>query len=153
MKGTVQLVGDYGNPAGTGIGKLVVDNLESVDAATGLTAMDTFADSLVTGLFTECNIGDVSVVVYTTQFQDKPAGTPKVNIDRQLVVHFRKKTDSTIRKLTISGIAEDSTVLEEADHGERLTAAGKLTLAGYLDTLFGWTAEAVVLYGKVLQKQ
>ena len=151
MKGTVQLVGDYGNPAGTGIGKLVVDNLESADAATGLTDMDTFADSLVTGNFTECNVGDVSVVVYTTQFQDKPAAD--VNIDRQLVCHFRKKSDSTIRKLTISGIADDAAVLEAADQGERLTAAGKLTLAGYLDTLFGWTSEAVVLYGKVLQKQ
>lgn len=150
MKGTVQLVGDFGNPAGTGIGKLVVDNLESLDAATALTDMDTFADSLVTGDFTECNVGDVSVVVYTTQFQDKPAAA--VNIDRQLICHFRKKTDSTIRKLTISGISEASTVLEDADAGERLTAAGKLTLAGYLDTLFGWTAEAVVLYGKVLTK-
>jgi len=151
MKGTVQLVGDYGNPAGTGIGKLVVDNMESADAATGLTDIDTFCDSLVTGLFTACAVGDVSIVTYTTQFKDKPATA--VNIDRQLIVHFRKKSDSTIRKLTISGIAEDSTVLEAADVGERLTAAGKLTLAGYLDILFGWTTEAVVLYGKVLQKQ
>lgn len=151
MKGTVQLVGDHGNPAGTGIGKLVVDNLESTTAAIGLTDMDTFADSLVTGNFTACNVGDVSVVVYTTQFQAKPA--TDTNIDRQLICHFRKKTDSTIRKLTISGIAEGAAVLEFTDAGERLTAAGKTTLAGYLDTLFGWTTEAVVLYGKVLQKQ
>lgn len=150
MKGSVQLRGDYGNPSGTGLGKLVVDNLESADAATALTAMDTFVDSLVTGNFTECNVGDVSVTVYTTQFTVKPAAD--VNIDSQLVVHFRKKTDSTIRKLTISGIAEDSTVLEATDAGKRLTDAGKTTLEGYLDILFGWTTEAVVLYGKMLVK-
>lgn len=151
MKGTVQLRGDYGNPAGTGIAKLVVDNLEDATVALALVSMDTFADSLKTGLFTGCNVGDTSVVDYAVQFVAKPASS--INIDRQLVVHFRKKTDSTIRKLTISGIADDSTVLEAAAVGERLTDAGKTTLEGYLDTLFGWTAEAVVLYGKVLQKQ
>lgn len=150
MKGVVQLIGDYGNPFSTGIAKLVVDNLESADAATALTDMDTFADSLVTGNFTECNVGDVSATVKTVQFATKPGAS--VNIDRQLVAHFRKKTDDTVRKLTISGIALGASVLEEADKGERLTAAGKTTLAGYLDTLFGWTTEAVVLYGKVLQK-
>ncbi|MCK5600629.1 hypothetical protein KAR91_02100 [Candidatus Pacearchaeota archaeon] len=150
MKGTVQVRGDYGNPSGTGLGKIVVDNLESATAALGLTDMDTFVDSLVTGNFTECNVGDVSVTTYTTQFTTKPAAG--VNIDSQLVVHFRKKTDSTIRKLTISGIAETSTVLEAADAGKRLTEAGKTALEGYLDTLFGWTTEAVVLYGKLLVK-
>ena len=150
MKGTAQLRGDYGNPYGTGIAKLVVDNLESLDAATALTDMDTFADSLVTGDFTDCNVGDISVTSKTVQFVDKPAAS--VNVDRQLVVHYRKKTDDAIRKLTISGIGASATVLEATDDGERLTAAGKITLEGFLDTLFGWVDEAVVLYGKVLQK-
>jgi len=150
MKGQIMLRGDWGNAAGTGIGKLVVDNLESADVATALTDMDTFADSLKTGLFTACNVGDVSVTDKTIQFVDKPAAD--VNIDRQLVVHYRKKTDDTTRKLTVSGIATDSTVVTGVDDGERLTTAGKATLEGYLDTLFGWTDEAVVLYGKVLQK-
>jgi len=150
MKGQVQLVGDYGNPSGSGIGKLVVDDLESADAATGLTDMDTFADSLVTGDFTDCAVGDVSISVKTIQFQAKPAAG--VNIDRQLVVAFRKKSDDTVRQLTISGIGPSATVLEATDAGERLTEAAKLVLAGYLDTLFGWTTQAVVLWGKVLQK-
>lgn len=151
MKGQVMVRGDFGNASGTGIGKLVVDNLESADVATALTDMDTFVDSLVTGLFTGCNVGDVSVTDKTVQFVDKPASD--INIDRQLICHFRKKTDDTIRKLTIPGIAVDSTVVSGVDEGERLTDAGKTTLEGYLDTLFGWTDEAVVLYGKVLQKQ
>lgn len=150
MKGIVQLRGDYGNPYGTGVSKLVVDDLESADAATALTDMDTFADSLVTGDFTDCNVGDVSVTSKTIQFAVKPAAS--VNVDRQLVCHFRKKTDDSVRKLTISGVGASATVLEEVAEGERLTDAAKAILEGYIDTLFGWTAEAVVLYGKVLQK-
>lgn len=151
MKGTVILRCDYGNPTGSGIAKLVVDNLESADVATALTDMDTFADSLVTGDFTDAAVSDVSVVDKTIQFADKPGAN--VNADRQLIVSFRKKTDDTVRKLTISGIGPSATVLEKVDAGERLTAAGKTTLEGYLDTLFGWTDEAVVLYGNVLQKK
>ncbi len=151
MKGVVQLVGDYGNPFGTGVAKITIDDMESADAATALTDIDTFCDSLVTGFFTACAVGDVHVTVKTVQFKAKP-GT-STNVDRQLICHFRKKTDDTVRKLTISGIADDASVLEEVDAGERLNSAAKLTLAGYLDTLFGWTTEAVVLYGKVLQKK
>lgn len=150
MKGQVQLVGDFGNPDDTGEGKMVVYDLESTDVETGLTDLDTFADSLKTGNFTACNVGDVSVTETTEQYQDKPAAD--VNIDRQLVVLFRKKTDKTTRRLTIPGIAAGAAVLEATAAGERLTAAAKLTLAGYLNTLFGWTSEAVVKIGKVLQK-
>lgn len=150
MKGQVQMRGDFGNPAGTGIAKLVVDNLESADAATALTDMDTFADSLVTGGFTECNVGDVAVTVKTVQYADPPAAD--VNVDAQLFVTFRKKTDATTRRLTISGIDPASALLESATEGKRLTAAGKTTLEGYLDTLFGWTDEAVVITGKLIIK-
>lgn len=150
MKGTVQLKGDFGNPAGTGLAKLVVDNLESADVATALTDMDTFADSLVTGGFTECNVGDVSVVDTTLQYADPPAAD--VNVDSQLICTFRKKTEAGTRKLTISGIDPASALLESLSEGKRLTAAGKTTLEGYLDTLFGWTDEAVVIVGKYLTK-
>ena len=150
MKGVVQLRGDFGNPAGNGLAKLTVDNLESADAATGLTDMDTFADSLVTGGFTECNVGDVAVTVKTTQYADPPAAD--VNVDAQIFVTFRKKTDATTRRLTISGVDPTSALLESATEGKRLTAAGKTTLEGYLDTLFGWSDEAVVITGKLIVK-
>ena len=150
MNGQVKLIGDSGNPDDTGEAKLVVNNLESADVATALTDMDTFADSLKSGSFTGCNVADVSVTETTPQYQSKPA--TGINIDRQLVVLFRKKTEPETRKLTISGIATGSSVLEQTAQGERLTAAGKVTLAGYLDTLFGWTTEAVVKSGKVIQK-
>lgn len=150
MKGSVQLRGDFGNPSGSGIAKLVVDNLESADAATALVDMDTFADNLVLGGFTECNVGDVSVTQKTVQYADAPAAD--VNVDSQLFVTFRKKTDATTRRLTISGIDPASVLLESATEGKRLTTAGKTTLEGYLDTLFGWTDEAVVITGKLIIK-
>lgn len=150
MKGSVQLRGDFGNPSGSGIAKLVVDNLESLDVATALVAMDTFADNLVLGGFTECNVGDVSVTDKTVQYADAPGAA--VNVDAQLFCTFRKKTDSTTRRLTISGVDPASALLENATEGKRLTAAGKATLEGYLDTLFGWTDEAVVITGKLIIK-
>ena len=150
MKGQVQLRGDFGNPKGTGIAKLVVDNLESLDAATALTAMDTFADSLVTGGFTECNVGDVAVTVKTVQYADAPAAD--VNVDAQIFVTYRKKSDPTVRRQTISGVDPASALFESATEGKRLTAAAKTTLEGYLDTLFGWVDEAVVIVGKLIVK-
>lgn len=150
MKGIVQLVGDFGNPAGTGVAKLVVDDLQSADAETALVDMDTFADNLKADGFTAANVGDVGITVKTIQFADKPGAG--VNVDRQLISHYRTKSDDTVRRLTVSGIADGAPVLEDADAGERLTDAAKVTLAEHFDTLMGWTDETVVLYGKVLQK-
>ena len=150
MKGSVQVRGDLGNPKGTGYAKVVVDNLESADAATALTDMDTFVDSLVTGGFTECNVGNTTVTVFAGQVATKPGAD--VNVDSQLVVSFKKGSEQTTRKLTISGMDPASALLESTSAGKRLTAAGATTLEGYLNTLFGWTSEANVIQGKWLVK-
>ena len=150
MKGTTQVRGDFGNPRGTGYAKIVVDNLESADAATALTDMDTFADSLKTGTFTDCIVGNSTVTVFAGINAAKPGAG--VNVDSQLVVTFRKGTEQQVRRLTISGVDVAAAILEETSAGMRLTAAGATTLEGYLDTLFGWTTEAVVVEGKHLIK-
>ena len=151
MNGSAQLLGDGGNPSGSGLATLKVFNLESADAATGLADIDAFADSLKTGGFTGCNIGDVACTIKDAQYQEPPAAD--INIDRQLVVTFKNKDEIATRKLTIPGIAKTATVVELVDGGERITAAAKATLEGYLDTLFGWTDKAVVVTGKVMQKR
>lgn len=151
MRGTVQLRGDFGNPTGSGYAKLRVDNLESADAATALTDMDTFADSLVTGGFTECNVGNTKVSVFSGQVAAKPGAS--VNVDAQLIVVFRKGSEEQTRKLTIPGIDIGSALLEEDSAGLRLTTAGAATLAGYIDTLFGWTAQATIVSGKAIVKR
>ena len=150
MKGSTQLRGDLGNPRGTGYAKLVVDNLESADAATALTDMDTFVDSLVTGGFTECNVGNTTVTVFSGQKAVKPVAD--VNVDSQLIVTFKKGTEQQNRRLTISGMDPASVLLESTSAGKRLTAAGATTLEGYIDTLFGWTLQANVIEGKWLVK-
>lgn len=151
MTGKVTLRGDFGNPSGTGYAVLTVENLESADAETAATAMDTFADSLKTGGFTGCNVADTRVTITVPQVAAKP-GT-SIDIDDQLVVTFKDGTAAEKpRRLTISGMDPDSSLLVEGDAGKRLSDAGKVTLAGYLDTLFGWTNQAVVLQGKFKTK-
>lgn len=152
MKAVTQIRGDFGNPKGTGYGKITVDNLESADAATGLTDMDTFVDSLKSGGFSDANVGNTSVTIYALQGADKPGAD--VNVDSQLVVLFRKGSEKEVRKLTISGIDPASALLESTSAGRRLTTAGQTTLAGYIDTLFGWTLgdASVIIEGKHLIK-
>lgn len=151
MKGVTIVRGDYGNPKGTGFAKITIDNLESDDAETGLTDMDTFVDALVSNSFTECNVGNTGITVYSYQAVAKPAAD--VNVDDQLVVYFRKGASGGRRKLTIPGIDPDSALLELTAAGKRLTTAGAATLAGLLDTLFGWTAEAEIIEGVYLGKK
>lgn len=150
MRGVTQLRGDFGNPTGTGYAKIRVDNLESADAATALTDMDTFADSLKSGGFTDCNVGNTKVTVFSGINAAKPAAD--VNVDSELIVMFRKGTEEQVRRLTIPGIDPASALLEADSAGLRLTAAGAATLAGYLDTLFGWVTQAVVISGKCIIK-
>lgn len=151
MKGVVQVRGDYGNPNGTGYAKISVDNLESADAATALTVMDTFVDSLKTGGFTGCNVGKTSVTVEALQGADKPAAD--VSIDDQLIVSYTKSTEGKARTLTISGIDPDSALLTPKSEGRRLTDAGIATLEGYINTLFGWTGLAKISVGKFVSKR
>ena len=151
MTGKTLLRGDFGNPTGSGYALLTVENLESADAATGAAAMDAFADNLVLGGFTECNVADTKVTITVPQVAAKPAAS--VSVDDQLVVMFKDGTKAEKpRRLTITGIDPDSALLIEGDSGKRLSDAGKTTLAGYIDTLFGWTAQAVVLSGKFKTK-
>jgi hypothetical protein len=152
MKGVTQLRGDWGNPKGTGYAKVTVDNLESLDVATALTDMDTFVDALVANGFTECNVGHTGVTDYAIQNADKPAAN--VNVDDQLVVSFKKGSELKVRRLTIPGCDKDSAVLELVDQGRRLTAAGRTTLEGLIDTLFGWVGAdgCIVIEGKHLGK-
>ena len=150
MKGIVQIRGDYGNPNGTGYAKVSVDNLESADAATALTDMDTFVDSLVTGGFTECTVGKSSVTIEALQSADKPGAD--VSVDDQLIVTFEKASEGKTRTLTISGMDPDSALLTAKSEGRRLSDSGITTLEGYLNTLFGWVGEASIRVGKFVSK-
>lgn len=151
-QGVIQLRGDFGNPSGSGLAKIVVHDLPGNDTVATKAALGVFAAALTGGGFTDANAGDVSVVDKTLNFQAKPGSG--VNIDNKLEVSWRTVTDDSIRSLTISGISPDSGVLEEADDGLRLTDAGKTALGGFLTTLYELTAgqEAIVLYGKYVTK-
>ena len=100
MKGVTVIRGDFGNPKGGGYGKIVVDNLESADAATALTDMDTFVDALKTNAFTGANVGKTSVTVEALQSAAMPGAD--VSVDDQLIVDFEKSSEGKRRTLTIS---------------------------------------------------
>ena len=151
MKGVTQVRGDFGNPSGSGYAYISVDNLESADAATALTDMDTFVDALKSGGFTLCNVGKTSVTVKALQAAAKPGAD--VSVDDQLVVSFTKASEGTPRSLTISGCDRDAAILEDKDQGRRLTAAGATTLEGLINTLMGWTGEASITVGKWVSKR
>ena len=146
------LVGDGGNPSGTGIAILKVYGLPtSDDEATVSTRMATFAAALKTGGFTGCNVGDTGLDSTTINFQEKPGAD--INVDRQMICTWRQKTLADIHHLTISGFPEGSALATLVDKGERITEAAKATLAGYINTLFGLTDDVVVLTGVVKQKK
>jgi hypothetical protein len=149
--GHVQMIGDFGNPSGTGVAKLVVDQLPVADdVATMKVRLKAFADALATEQFTACVAGDYSIKDTEVNFQTKPG--VDANVDRQMVVTWRQKSLSPVHKLTISGVPEGSPVTAGVDRGERITEAGKATLAGLINTLYGLIDDVVVLTGKVIQK-
>jgi len=146
------LVGDGGNPSGSGIAIMRVYGLPSGEAEADVsTRMASFAAGLKTDGFTGANIADTGLDSTTINFQSKPASD--INIDRQLIVTWRQKTLADIHRLTISGIPEGSALVELVDRGERITEAAKTTLAARINTLFGLTDDVVILNGKVKQKE
>jgi len=151
-QGHTILVGDGGNPSGSGIAIMRVYGLPSGEAEADVsTRMGAFAAGLKTDGFTGCNVADTGLDSTTIQFQLKPA--TGVNVDRQLIVTWRQKSLADIHRLTISGIAEGSALVELVDRGERITEAAKTTLAARLNTLFALTDDVVILSGKVKQKE
>jgi len=151
MTGKTTVRGDFGNPTGSGYAVVTVENLESADAAAGAAAMAAFVGGLKTGGFTACNVADTKITITVPQVAAKPGAS--VSVDDQLVVSFKDGSKAEKpRKLTITGMDPDSALLAEGDAGKRLTDAGKVALAALIDTLFGWTAKAVVLSGKFKTK-
>jgi len=152
MNAVTQLRGDFGNPKGTGYASIRFEDIEAADEAAALIAMDTFVDALKGANFTAANVGNTSITSYALQSAAKPAAN--VNVDSQLVVMWRHSSEIRPRRLTISGIAPTSPVLEEKDAGVRMTAAASLVLQGLIETLQGWLlGECVIIEGKYLVKR
>jgi hypothetical protein len=147
--------GDFGNPNGTGMSKLVLSrvrpgvNMSLVDLAT---SAGVFHAGLKTAGLTATNLGDISLTSKSPGISAKP--DDDVNVDRILVVRWRKSTETSIHTFTLPGVPASGVNLENADGGERLTDAGKLVLAGLVETFYALTeGECVVLEGVVIQKR
>lgn len=149
VQGNITLVGDYGNPSGTGFAKLVLPELPDEAHATLEAREETFHAALVTAQLTGTAQGEVGV----TYGDDSTATAPgaSINIDRKLVVTWGQESDNTPRRMTISGVPVSSTGLSMEAAGERLNATGKAALASALNAMYA-ISDAVVFQGKVIQK-
>jgi len=154
-KAIIQVVGDSGNPSGTGLAKIVLANIwPGVD--TNITAkapdMTTFHAALVTAQLTSTVVGDKALTSKMPFAATKPGVS--CNVDRQLLVEWRTKTDSTPHSFTVPGVPKTSTNLELVDNGERLTEAGKAVVATAIEAVFSLSENSVVVKsGIVLQKR
>lgn len=153
-KARASVVGDYGNPSGTGSAIMALEDLpySSNEVGTAQTAVQTFHAALVTADLTAAVLGDLAVSVVSESFPAKPEAD--VNVDRVLIYTWRTKQDSTIHRNTIHGVPATSTGIDKLPQGERLNETGKTALAAALTALYEIVApnEVIVLQGKVLQK-
>lgn len=150
-KGTIALVGDFGNPQGTGRASVSIPFAGSTNAL-GKAALDTFFTAIETAQLTGCNQSDVFVNFVNPQFADKP-GT-STNVDRVLVATWREKSSTTVHRVSIPGVPASSTGISDEAAGERLNDVGKTALATAIQVCIGAAADSiVVLQGKVFQKK
>lgn len=148
--GQIQVKGDFGNPSGTGIAGIELYRLADEAHADVETKLAAFHAALVTGQFTSTVACDTGVNYVSPNYQPKPGAD--VNIDRKLVVTWRKKTDTAIRRLTIPGVPATSTAITNTDAGERINDVGRAALQTALEAAYGLTAgDVIVLTGVVLQ--
>lgn len=154
-RGRCIIVGDYGNPKGTGAGQLVCEDIPygATEVGDAQTAMATYHAALVTAQLTATVFGDCSVAVKSENFPAKPAAD--VNVDRILQVTWRTKSDSSVHRQTIGGLPATSTGIDKLPEGERLNETGKAAIASALASLYKVVApdEVIVLSGVVFQKR
>jgi len=154
VKATINVIGDYGNPAGTGLAQMKFNGLpySANEVTDAQTACQAFQAALITAQLTSTVIGDIGVTVLSENLNSKPGAD--VNIDRRCEYTWRTKQDSSIRRGTVHGVPATSTGVDKLPQGERLNDVGKAALAAALAAFYEIVLpdEVIVLQGKVLQK-
>jgi hypothetical protein len=150
LTGTIGLQGDYGTL--TGKGKIVLADMPVEAYGDAISALQTFHAALVTAQLTATNIAQCKPAYNDEVSGIEPAAD--VNIDRKLVALWHTTTDSTSRKITISGVPATSSGITLETMGERLNAVGRGALAGALESVYGLTADTVIVdQGYVIQSK
>lgn len=148
----IGLIGDIGNPSGTGKTSIQLNGLPSMESTSAFAKLDDFFTALAPLLLAAK--AEKAFAVDDEVYAVKP-GT-SCNVDRKMVVSWRQRNDSSVHRLTIPGIKrlESTEWLVGKDSGERLSEPGKAALKTALDALYGFTADtddAIVLDGFVIQ--
>lgn len=154
-KSSSKVVGDYGNPSGTGLAEMRFTDLPygANDVATAQTALATFHAAMIAAALVATAQGDIGITLVSENFPDKPGAD--VNVDRRLEYSWRTKSDSSIKRGTLHGVPATSSGIDKLPQGERLNDTGKTALATALEALYAIdhaTNPVIILSGKVLQK-
>lgn len=148
LTGTIGLQGDYGTK--TGKGKIVLAEMGVEAYGDAITKMQAFHAALVAAQLTATNIAQCK-----PSYNDEISGiepAANVNIDRKLIALYHTTTDSTVRKLTISGVPATSTGISLETEGERLNATGRGALAAAIEAAYGLAVDTVIIdQGYVVQ--
>ncbi len=151
----IGVTGDFGNPNGTGVSKIVASRIwpSTVKALSdSVTLATAFHAALKTAQLTATNQGDLSQTAKSPATPDKPEAS--VNVDRILKIDWREKSASSLHTISIPGVPVVSTGLDKLAEGERLNDVGKAAAAAALETYYDLTADTIViLSGVVIQKK
>lgn len=148
VDGHIGLLGDIGTV--TGKAKLSVPGMSVEDYSTVIGKLQAFHAALVVAALTETAIAQCKPT-YNDEISGTAPGTG-VNVDRKLIVLWHTTTDSTTRKMTISGVPATSANITKEQEGERLNITGRGVLAGLLETVYGLSADTVIVdQGYVVQ--
>jgi len=138
MKVTLFWRGDMGAPPShyaRSVINGVIDSAKAVTLATELTT------------HTKCNLAKRSESTLTIINDAPPVGTPPVNVDRRGIIYFQNPVDFSVKRLTLASPADAD--VEDAEGGERYTAAAGLAIVALINTATG--ASYNFLWGKVIQ--
>jgi len=149
----ITIVGDGGNPDGTGRAKLVLADVPAPDTFEDQqTAAQTFVAALNTANITNVNMGDIGSLQKSESMGAKPGAD--INVDDRVVVTWRKKSSSRKHRMTIPGAEVSSAAYELIDGGLRLTSTAQTALVAAINARWGMTPptdSAVILSHTVLR--
>lgn len=132
VKASIQMLGGYGNPNGSGKTEDVLLNLPVISPSQLNTDLKAFYTALATVF--SASVGDIYLTAVEPVLAAKPGNS--VNIDEVLKVDWSMEGEKG-RKMTLQGVPLSCPHIVEQDAGRRLSASGITAVKDALDDLYG----------------
>lgn len=145
MNLTINHKADFGNPNGTGNGKIVLRNI--ANAATFQAAINKgydFHDNLSSNGIVGTNLGNIAAGF---KYENTPATPPTTsNVDEKCLIVWKEASMDEPTQFTLSGVNPGSTWATLEADGLRLNQAGRGAVAAAIEDLYGFTADSVTVF-------